>query len=438
MRRDVISAYIAAGARIASWVVVSAAVYRCLGAEAFAVVAFVKGTIGIVNYVSVGLAPAMIRLLAEARAPAENERAEADRFDSARRVYVNGIVLSIVACAIGSLVLAGYFWWVARSGRFPNTTEIASFALIFGIGVLIRLLSDAPSAVLQTSGNIALDNLLVVIAEVGWAIVSVAWILGIHLHHDTDLGRSVGQTYAIASICLLLARSIAARRNLPGSEASFFSLVHGPTLSRLLRFGSLTTASQLADYLYAPMDFLLIALLLAPIESATYAPAVQIDAGLLLLVTALAATLLPKSAAAHTSGNLHTLRMYYLRGTLASASILLLAAAVVWIASPLIFKIWFNDPMLATQAILPLVLVHTVVGGSSAVGRAILLGMNKVKPFTLAVLIAGVSNVILSFVFVRYLHLGLRGIVLGTICAVVGRCAVWMPWYVMRNLKSDD
>ena len=211
----------------------------------------------------------------------------------------------------------------------------------------------------------------------------------------------------------------------------------GSLLKRLLSNGLLLSTAQLADYLYAPTDFILIWALLDASISAAYSPAVQIDGGLLLLVTGIAAVLLPKAALAHTSGDHAKLRQYYLRGTLASGGVLLLAAIAVWIASPLIFKIWFNNPMLATQAILPLVLIHTVIGGSSAVGRAILLGMGKVKPFTIAVLIAGISNVILSFVFVRYLHLGLRGIVLGTIVAVVGRCAIWMPWYVMRSLKSE-
>jgi Na+-driven multidrug efflux pump len=53
------------------------------------------------------------------------------------------------------------------------------------------------------------------------------------------------------------------------------------------------------------------------------------------------------------------------------------------------------------------------------------------------VLIAGIGNVILSFTFVRYFNLGLRGIVLGTIVAVTARCAVWMPWYTLRVLKLE-
>jgi Na+-driven multidrug efflux pump len=72
------------------------------------------------------------------------------------------------------------------------------------------------------------------------------------------------------------------------------------------------------------------------------------------------------------------------------------------------------------------------------VGRSILLAIGKVRPFTVSVLIAGVANVILSYSFVRFGHLGLRGIVLGTIVAVVGRCAVWLPWYTLRVLKREE
>jgi O-antigen/teichoic acid export membrane protein len=237
---------------------------------------------------------------------------------------------------------------------------------------------------------------------------------------------------------LLATRWFFARSTFPTTTAGFFNHLEPGLLKRLFTTGVMLSAAQLADYLYAPTDYILIWALLNASISAAYSPAVQIDGGLLLLVTGLSSVLLPKAALAHTSGDHTRLRHYYLRGTLASGGLLLLAAFTVWLASPLIFKIWFNNPMLATQAILPLVLIHTVIGGSSSVGRAILLGMGKVKPFTIAVLLGGISNVILSFVFVRYLHLGLRGIVLGTICAVIARCAIWMPWYVMRELRSES
>ena len=37
-----------------------------------------------------------------------------------------------------------------------------------------------------------------------------------------------------------------------------------------------------------------------------------------------------------------------------------------------------------------------------------------------------------AVVGVRFFGMGLTGIVAGTMVAVVGRCALWMPWYVHR------
>src|SRR5438045_2321969 len=108
MRRDVISAYGASVARIASWVVVSAAVYRLVSPGAFALMSLVRATIGILNYASVGLAPAMIRLLAEAKAarPVIALQAQSDLeraptrlvIDPVRAVYVNGLAWGAIAC----------------------------------------------------------------------------------------------------------------------------------------------------------------------------------------------------------------------------------------------------------------------------------------------------------------------------------------------------
>src|SRR4051812_28436048 len=180
IRRDITSAYGASFARIASWVIVSGIVYRFVSPGAFALMSLTRGTIGILNYASVGLAPAMIRLLAEARAPrraiplsdsGQLEYAQPVRsiVDPVREVYVNGVAWSLIACCVGMLILRGYVWWVGTSPKIASLViEGNDFAAMFGIGILLRLMSDAPSAVLQTSGRIVLDNLLVIIAEITW------------------------------------------------------------------------------------------------------------------------------------------------------------------------------------------------------------------------------------------------------------------------------
>ena len=129
-------------------------------------------------------------------------------------------------------------------------------------------------------------------------------------------------------------------------------------------------------------------------------------------------------------------RKYYLRGTLASAVILLIASVIVWAVAPLLFRLWLGNPMPATRQILPLVLIHTTIGGSAMVGRSVLLAGGKFTLFAISVLLAGAINVIFSFIFVKYFQLGLAGIIYGTIIAVVSRCLLWMPWYVMKSLRE--
>jgi O-antigen/teichoic acid export membrane protein len=322
--------------------------------------------------------------------------------------------------------------WVGDSALLWSHYRVARVVQYIGIGLAIRLASDVCGAILQTFGHITADNACLALADLGWVagMLAVAYI-------DSGSATNVSATFLYASVALLIIR-VGVMVTKLGPSRPRLAFFDAGVVFGLLGFGLLVSLAQLADFLYAPTDYWIIRLQLGFEELKTYAPAVQVDGAMLLLVGGLASVLLPKSAAAHVRGNMDALRVYYARGTLASLAMLTTAAVVVWLASPWIFRLWLDDPMPATQAILPLVLIHTVVGGSSAVGRSILLGMGKVWPFTAAALIAGAANVVLSYCLVKFAGLGLNGIVLGTICAVVGRCAVWQPWYIWRSLHSPE
>ena len=442
-RRDIASAYLASASRVGSWVIVSALVYRYLGAADFAVLALIRGTIGILNYVTLGLAPALIHygaapqpVLAGQRQRAEHTLEYAARLAadlSLPSLYANAMAIAFWVFLAGT---GAVFLYAARFERIlaapPGlSVEISSVVLFVGAGTLLRLVGDVPGAVLQVRGRISTDNLLVAAGEIAWACLAAVFVA----RGRPEAFEAVAASYAVSAGIPLFGRILLARQE---TRAISFRAgwVRWPVIKVLLGYGGLVVLAQLADYLYAPTDYILIDRLLRPINLASYAPAVQIDAGLLLLVMGLSAVLLPKTAVAHAAGSSETVRRYYVRGTLASLAMLATASGIIWLVSPWIFRLWLGNPMTETQAILPLVLVNTVLGGSSAVGRSILLAVGKVRPFTIAALTSGAANVACSFVFVRYLHLGLKGIVLGTVVAVVGRCVVWMPWYVLSTIRA--
>ncbi|MEZ0264777.1 MAG: lipopolysaccharide biosynthesis protein, partial [Phycisphaerae bacterium] len=357
--------------------------------------------------------------------------------DALARVHANGTAIAVAAAIVGVLISVIYGIFYDDIHRLaPRDVQSAPLVMAMGVATVLRLASDPNGAVLQFRGRIALDNALLTLAEAAWLALFVA----------SSLDRGTGgiqpavYTYLAAAVVLYsLRHRFVVRHTTDPTAPRRRDLLDAPTIGSLLSYGLLITLAQLADFLYAPVDYILIDALLGWRDLAAYAPAVQIDAALLILVAGLASVLLPRAALAHAQGpaGRATVWRYYLRGTLASAGLLAVAGIVVWFAAPLLFKLWLGDPMPATQAILPLVLIHTVAGGSSAVGRSILLATGHAKAFTLSVLIAGVANVVLSYCFVRYLNLGLPGIVLGTITVVTARCALWMPWYVHAALQRD-
>jgi len=243
--------------------------------------------------------------------------------------------------------------------------------------------------------------------------------------------------FALSGGMLVVARLTAVEKVSPMLLAKVHVTFDLKAMRQMLAMGLMVAAAQMADYLYAPIDLILINKLIDAETVADYAPAIQIDAGLLLLVGGLAAVLLPKTALAHARGDRTLIRQYYIRGTLVSLAMLAVAALAIWAIAPWIFRLWLGEYRDGTRMILPLLLISTVVGGSSAVGRSILLGMGRVRAFTISVLIAGVANVVLSYALVRYAGMGLRGIVLGTVIVVVARCGLWMPWYVVRVIGGS-
>ncbi len=464
MRWDILSAYAASISKVLSWVIVSAMLYR-KSPDAFAILALVRGTLGVLNYAALGLLPAMIQAFATVartepapvvvspvpvvteggvfqlsyvtpdttREQLANLNRRSGANDQTQSIYATGMLIALCTIILGAAATAGFAHFSNHLYRIPrwiNREDTKLLIEFLGFGLMLRWFSDPAGALIQTRGKIWIDNLMQVVAEFAWVIFSF-YFSAISTIPDEPL-RLIGVAFCLSTALLLIMRGIAARKI---TRVSASEGINWQLMRPLITTGLLITVAQLADYLYSPTDYLLINHLLTPLDLRHYAPAVQIDSGLLMLVTALGAVLLPKTALAHAAGNRAIVRKYYLRGTLASAVTLIAASVVIYFASPLIFRVWFGYEMPGTVAILPLILLNTVIGGSSAVGRAILIGIGKTKPFTISVLIAGVTNVIASVVFVQYFHLGLNGIILGTIVAVVIRCGIWMPWYVLRELR---
>lgn len=443
VRREIASAYLASAARVLAWAGVSAILFRSNETH-FAAFALVRATLGLLNYLSLGLAPALIRQLARTMAQTAQPLAvqpldeapvleyAAPRPDPVAAVYSNALLIAYLVSAVSFIAVLIYAQLARTLHDLPVKHEVLVTAvMLIGIGTLGRLFSDAPGAVLQARGFISLDNWLAVIAETSWVLITAAYWSSGELALD-----AASKGYAASAILLMSCRLLAARR-ITRIMTPRVKEISAATIRALLGTGALIAAAQLADFLYAPTNFILIKELLGSAELAAYAPAVQLDAALLLLASGVASVLLPRSALAHAAGDITSVRRYYLKGTVITTLALLAGTIAAWLLAPIILPLWLGQSEIlpVTLSILPLVLIHTVLGGTSAVGRSVLLGIGRARPFTIAALTAGVANVILAYCFIRYFQLGLKGIVYATILVVFARCVLWMPPYILWSLR---
>jgi O-antigen/teichoic acid export membrane protein len=431
--------------RLGAWVSVVREVFLVAGKPAYSILGLVQSTVGILEYAAVGLSPAIIHLTAKALA---NNRQEAvsnhhSPIPAVRAVYANGIAMAVLTAIGGGIFLAillpALRVLVPHMQHAPTDARgLASmyeFMLFVGVATLLKMVSDAPAAVLQTRDRIYLDNILQSIHEIIWAAGTA---IGIHMI-GLPWQRATGFALITGAGILLLLRAIFSHRYGSGIFEKWWQKVDMKVVRQLLVFGAMVVAAQMADFLYSPTNNLIIGYTIDLNDAvADYAAAVQIDGGMLLVASALAMVLLPRAALVHAEGRSAEVRKFYVNGTLLTAGLLLAAAPVVWLLAPHVFQLLFHNSMPVTCSILPLVLIHTVIGGSSAVGRSILLAIGKVRAFTISVVVGGIANIVLSLIFVLCTNLGLKGIVLGTIIAVTGRCAIWLPWYVLRVLRTEQ
>ena len=430
MRMDLTAAFAASGAKAMAYAVISSLLLAG-GAHApdFAMFTLIRSTLGLLNYASLGIAPAFIRQLAQSLAIGSKTPGAATI--SPQRLYASAVYPALLIGAVALLLLVLYSFKFDSIHKVPPTllTYAPWSAFFVGMAMLFRLLSDIPGGWLQATHKISLDNILLMSADLAWP--ALTWVL---LRSTPTPLLAASIAFCICYFALALARLVAAGVHGAPIRSSPRD-VDRPMARHLLGFGLLLTISQLSDFLYAPTDFLLINWFLTPEHLTDYSVVVQLDAGLLLLTSAVSTVLYPRASRAVAIHDVATLRRYYLRGTILTAAMLIIVGIILIIVAKPLLLIWLKTDRPGARAILPLLLLHTVIGGSIAPARAILFAADKARVFAISAVAAGVINVVISGTLLLYTDLGLVAVITGTVVAVFIRSVIFMPWYTMHVLR---
>ncbi len=511
-RADIVAASAATAAKVLSWAVAAAVVYRQLGEAAFAVLAMTRATLGLLNYTTFGLGPALTRMVAEAersaetppsRGPTDRRSDDADAatshgfhsqvqseanvsattdaqaerslqdvitavltdssdqrsvgprlgathpltldYASSRPFNENSAASLLSTTArllVGSGLAALVLAWVYASyfhrlhevpvdAVVPDSGELVLFVFTLGAGFVARLGSDAISGASHALGRLRHDQTAAAATDVLWIALLTG---GVFAGSLAVMGLAlVGMTFMLTggvglAVRFWLSRSVALRASFGREKAS------SSAAFRLLAYGGLVTLGSAADFLYAPIDYFILNHKVSALAPAVYAPAVQIDAAILVLVSAVATVALPKAARLAAAGDNAAVWRGYLTGSILAGGAALALAIPAWLLSPHVFSLWLGDDLPATRAMLPLILLHTILGSAAGVGRATLVAVGYARSYAVVVLLGGAINVALSLWFV-HLGWGIAGVIWGTIISVAARCLVALPLLVRRATR---
>ncbi len=448
-----------------SWIIVGAVVYRQLGEAAFAVLMMTRATLGLLNYTAFGMGPAVVHFTGRALAkkpidpivaePVEQTPPSATVMEyepihswrpppvrrggeSPSTVLFHAHVAVAIATIIGVMIAVAYSQFFGAIHDLPvGVARTEGFVFWLGIGMLARLAGDSVAGASHALNRLPQDQFAMMAADLLWAWLIV--FLSIWQSSRLEL-FDVGWTYALSGIAAYFLRNrlahVAARSNTLSSGRERIPLDFY-FLGRLVAYGGLVTLGSAADFLYAPIDYFILNRFVNPLAPAIYAPAVQIDAAILILTTAIATVALPAAARMFATGDMTGVWRQYVRGSLLAGGVAILAAVPAWLLSPWIFQIWLGDDLPATRVILPLILIHTVLGSAAGVGRSTLLAIGWAGRYALVVLAGGLVNVAASLAFV-YAGLGITGVVLGTVLSVALRCLIVMPILVRWATAERD
>lgn len=467
VRTELISAYAVSLSRVGAWAVVSGMVMRTAGAAEFGGLSATRSLATVVGYLGVAMLPVvmarLVNLQAESTGPTvaegQIERAVLDyeprekvshfaegatRVFGAGVMWVVGVGVAVVGAIVAVLTLQG------------GSGEELAVAAMMGGGMLARAMGDVGGAVLQARGQLTRDNMIAAGGEWLWpgllmaTVISSAWV-----PPGVGVAEVAALTFLLAGLCTMLLRMGLGSEMLKGARRG---MGERPELGRQVSGGGsgggsggvsagvvwgvgasagMLVLGQLADYCYAPLNQVLIAMSLGTDAVAAYAPAVQVDGAMLLLTGAVAAVVLPRATRALAAGEVGKVWRYYVVGTGVSVAVLVVVAVPVgWFAGPLL-TVWLGGgvPTLAA-AVVPLVLIHTVIGGASGVGRAVILAAGRYRTYAGVALGFGVVNLAGVAAVLWGTGWGVKGVVGVTVATVAVRCGIWMPWYVSRILGA--
>jgi O-antigen/teichoic acid export membrane protein len=348
------------------------------------------------------------------------ERGETVALD---RTLATSLGLSLLAVGILPLPVIACAVWAQQLFRVPEDLVGPARAaiLIVGLGAVVTVVVRVWEATVFMSRRIYLKNYAEIIARLMSAGLLVAWFLWFGPSVTVWLLVSVGLPLLLSLVFVVPA----ATRGL-GVRLRSVALDRGE-VRRAVPFIAYITASSFGGLLFDNTDALVISVMpeLGVSQIAAYDVGTRWQRVVRPFVEAFILALSPGLVSLVARGDTHRLRENV---TAHTRQLLLLGmvptVAVACVARPFITH-WVGEQFVDRSVpVMWVALASALLWGPGPYCSRVLIAVSRLRFATIGGIVAGLVNLLLSVFFVRVLGLGLLGIALGTLVAVVLWCDV--------------
>ena len=398
---------------------------HAIGVMAYGLQALSTQTIQIVS-----LAATAIGVSYERHAAAHYARKEFDRMNTILSV---GLQLSLISASLllaGALVSALY----AKS-FFDLPDELVHDArlvlAITGFAAACHIVYGVWKSPLFITQRFYLESLGQILATIGAA---VGVVLIFNWHHPSIITwvlLACGLRVLLEWCCVIPL----CRRALPEMHVTLRNTASRAQFVSILSFGGLTFLAGIGALLYYACDSIIIANLdsLGIGQVTYYSVAQRWDPQIRMVITAFGGVLTPLMTADAAVGNLDRLRNTVLRGSRYALILALYPSIVLGVFAVPFFHLWLGPEFSeASVPVLRVILVGLVASVPGIIAYQALTALGQLKWAAVTTLAAGVLNIVLAIVLVRFAHLGLVGVAIASASAIIIVHAVCFPIILSR------
>ena len=345
-----------------------------------------------------------------------------------RRMLSTGFALATGAGLVASAVMVLAAPWLVSLLVVPEplTFQAVQCVRIFGVSHGLNAAAVPWLAALRSRDRFALENFTLVGQQM--AILLLVMLVGT-LSQDTLAG--IAFAYATPPVvgAWLLAGTMAIRDDSCRIRVSFISK---DAAREVLALGGWSGLISVATSLYERTDQILVNVFLGPTFNAYYGVVSQLQSYASSLVGAVNGVLLPTATKLSVAGTEWERQQFLLRTTRYSLFIAIPVTIVVTTLRKPLIHAWLGPGFEVAADVLPLGMLLVLLRAPNAVTWPYLTAANRLGIPALVLLVDGVTNVLLSIVYVRVFHLGLAGVFMGTISTSVLRFVLFQGPYTAR------